>query len=815
MLEPLIHDARQALRHLRGSPGFAAAAILTLAVGIGANTAMFSVLNALVLRPLPIRDPHGLISVSGRNTKDQLRLTPIPAVGDLSGDGPLQHVCGYNGGVVLAVEAGGTPTQSIGALVTGQCFTAFGVAPILGRPILDDDAPLNRPGNRVAVIGHRFWTRMFGADPNAVGKTFRTEGFELTVIGVMPPGFGGLHADIGADVFVPFDTIFPARTDRRPGANQILGRLREGVSLEQARAQLEARWPALLEIVVPPTLSPAERADMRDARPRVERIGTGTSFYRDRYVRPLTIIIGLTGSLLLLTCVNLGGLLISRLAARGPEIAVRLALGGSRQRIAQQMFVEGLLLSLGGVALAIPVSFAIVGMLTSFVPRALVERTVTFAPDLGVLGATALVGLVAGLLMSALPIAIASGRQATAYGAWNRTIAGTTSRWARGMLVAQVAVSVVILIGAGLMIRSLYLLQGVDPGVRRDGVAIVRVMPLPNAYRDLDNASYYPALVEKVAALPGVRAVGLTRLFPRLTSESAGQPIAFVGDPPGDAKATLEATSPALFETLGIPLLRGRLTSWSDDQRSLQVAVVSDGLARSLASDGDVIGRRVRFGSTRDHQDVVIVGVVQNATMGNPRQPALPVFYRPTLQAGRFANYPSLVIATDRDPLSIAPELRQVLQAGGREYAHDIARLDDILRQAPSSERMSATIAGALAGLAIALAFIGVFSLLAYAVSRRTREIGVRVAIGADPQTVRTMVMREGFLLTLTGVAIGLPVAFLAARALRTLMFGVSESDPLTFAVAAGFFLALGLVAGIVPARRAVAVDPIVALRAE
>ena len=816
MWDALLQDVRYAVRRLRGSPGFTAAAILTLTFGIGANTAMFSVLNALVLRQLPIKDADRLIGVSGRDALDQPRLTPISVVDELTREeGPLQDICAYNGGVVLAVEANGAPTQAIGAFVSGACFATFGVTPFLGRPIVEDDAPVVRPGNHVAVIGHRFWTRMFGADPRAIGRIIRSEGVDLTVIGVLPPAFGGLHADAGADVFAPFDTIFPARADRRPGASHILGRLRPGLSLEQAATELATRWPALLDVAVPPTLPPSERADLRNVRPKVERVGTGLSFYRDQYSRPLTIIIGLTGALLLLACLNLGGLLLARVAARGPELAIRLALGGSRRRIAQQILVETFLLSFAASFLAIPTAFAIVALLASFLPRGLVDRTVTFTPDLRVLAVTALVGLSVGILTGALPVWIAARRRPSAAFTWDRTIAGSTNRWTRGLLVSQVALSVVLLICAALLVRSLYLLQRVDLGVRQDNVLTVRVMPVPNGYRDINNASYYPALMEKLAALPGVRSVGFARLFPRLTTDTLGQPIAFVGDPPGTVHAVLETTSPGFFATVGIALLRGRLTSWSDTETSMQVAVVSESLARALAPNGDALGRRVRFGSDRAHQDVVIIGIVRNATLGNPREPAPPVFYRPALQTGRYANYPSVVIATDGNVAAVSAGVRRVLREAGREYAHDIDTLDEVLTRAPASERMSATVAGGVAGLAVVLALIGIHGLLAYTVSRRTREIGVRVAVGATPASVVRMVLRDGVTVTLIGLALGVPLAYLSARALRTLLFGLAEADVPTLAGTTAFFLLLGLTAGVIPARRAARVDPLVALKTE
>lgn len=816
MRDALLQDIRYACRHVRRSPGFAAAAILTLAFGIGANAAMFTVLNALVLRPLPIKDPAGLISISGRNERGQLKITPIPAVDQLTQNGPLQDVCGYNGGVIISVEANGRWSQILGTIVTGRCFTTFGVMPILGRPIVEDDAPLHRPGSHVVVIGHRFWTRMFDADPDVVGRTIRAQGVELSVIGVLPPGFGGLHVDSGADLFAPPDTLFPvAALGRRPGASEILGRLRPGVSLEQATAELETRWPALLEAAVPSTLPPAERADLLAVRPVVQRMGTGLSIYRERYARPLTMILGLTSLLLLLACVNLGGLLLARLSARASELAIRLALGGSQWRIAQQMLVESLLLSLSGALLAVPMSFAFIVSLASFIPVGFVERTVSFAPDLRVLASTALVGLSAGVLMSALPIWMAVRRRTSAGFTWNRTIAGATSHWTRGLLVAQVALSVVMLIGAGLLTRSFYLLQRGDLGVRTAGVLAVKVMQVPNGYRGIDPASYYPALVERIAALPGVRSAGFARLFPRLATEPPAEPIAFVGDAPGEARARLEATSPRFFETVGIPLLAGRFTSWSDNDKTRHVAVVSESLARALAPDGHVLERRVRLGSVRGHQDVVIVGVAGNATLGNPRRPDPPVLYRPALQMGPVGLSPNFVISTDGDPSTVAAGVRQVLKDAGREFAHEIITLEDILERAPSSERMSATLAAAVAVLAVTLALIGIHGALAYTVSRRTREIGVRVALGAAPGAVATIVLREGFVLTLAGLAIGLPSALLVARALRTLMFGVSAADPFTFGAATAFLLAIGLGAGIIPARRAAGVDPVVALRAE
>jgi len=818
MFDALAHDLRHGSRHLLRSPGFTLAALLTLALGIGANMAMFSLLNALVLRPLPIKDPQDLIAISGRNVQGQLQLTPIPAVDELSKpDSPLRDICAHNGNALLSVSANGGATQVIGALVSGGCFETFGVPPILGRTITEEDAPLYRRGNLVTVISHRLWTRMFGGDPAAIGKPIGVEGVELTVIGVMPEGFVGAYADSGIDLYTPYDTWSPARKDRRPAASYFLGRLRSGVTLEQASEQLTAQWPALLQQVVPAAVPAAERQAMVAAKPRVERITRGISSYRDRYARAVTLMFGLTASLLALACLNLGGLLLSRAIERGPEMATRMALGGSRWRLARQSLIENVLLSIAGSVLAIPAALGIITVIVSFLPRASTGRMMSFTPDAFVLTATAIGAIATGLLMSLPALWLAAPSAAAISRSAGRTV---TSRrqWTRALLVAEVGLSTVLVIGAALLGRSLYLLSQVDPGVRADGVLIATVQPVPNGYQNVDNTSYYPPMLERLAALPGVRSAAQGRAFPRITGDiaAASESIALVGDEDRGARAMWEITSPAYFETLGIPLLRGRTTSWSDNVNTPRVAVVSERLALSLSPDGNVIGRRVRFGANPLNQDVEIVGVVRSATMGNPRQSDVPVLYRPALQMGRTANFPSFLIRVDDvSAAAVAAAVRQIVAEGRREFVVDVEPLSDVLARAPSTERMSAAVAGMVAGLAAILAFTGVFGLLAYAVTRRTKEIGVRSAIGAEPRAVIWMVMREGVLVTGLGLAIGIPAALFGARLLGGLMFGIAQADPLTFGTVAVFFVALGLAAGIVPARRAARVDPVIALRAE
>lgn len=813
MFDALRQDLVSAWRHLRRAPGFFVAAVATLAVGIGINSAAVSLLNAIVLRELPIRDPHGLIAVSGRNPQGAMRLTPIPAVAELTRpDGPLVDVCGYNAGGLFPVEANGVATQAVIGLVTGRCFETFGVAPLLGRVIGEGDAPLMSRGAMVTVIGHTFWVRAFGGNPDALGKRLKVEGVELEIVGVMPAGFGGADANGGVDFFAPYDTVSPARPDRRPAASHILGRLAPGRTLASVTAEIETLWPGVLEVAVPATMPLAERTDLRAARPRVERLPRGFSVQRDRFAPILPLIVGLTSTLLALACLNLAALVLSRLTARAHEIAVRRALGASRWRLTRQMGFETLVIGVVAAIVAVPLAYAVVASLVSFLPIPLLERPLNVEPDLRVMLFTAATGVLAGILMGAMPIWLSGWRRMTPMS--ERTVAGTGTVWARAMLVGQMALSVALLGGAGLLVRSVLLLHSVDPGVRTD-VRIARVMPLPDAYRTLDNAAYFPALVDELRAIPGVKSVGMSRLFPRVTTEVIGQPVVFVGSPPQNAFAILDSASPGLFATVGIKLIAGRDFTWADTTATQSVTIVNERLARSLSPDGAVVGRRISVGADRLHQDVLIVGVVANATMGAPRQSTPSVFFRPSLQVGRFANYPNIAIAIEPGATNVEADVRAAVAARGVEFVQNVDTIASILSRAPSAENMSATLAATLAGLALLLAAVGVYSLHAYSVSRRTREIGVRVAVGATPATIMQMVLREGFVLVACGVLLGVPLAWLAGHSLRTLVFGVSPADPIALGVAAAAVLTTGVAAGIAPARRAGAVDPVTTLRGE
>jgi len=814
MFDVFRQDLRHALRHLRRSRTFTLGAILTLALGIGVSAAVFSALNALVLRPAPIKDPGGLTGVWQIDARGERRST-LAAVADLLQDGPLESVCAY-GSSSAGVEANGIPVDATVEIVTHQCFATLGVSPLLGRAFTAEEAPASRPGLRVVVIGYDFWQKMFGGAPDVVGRSFQTDGDPVTVIGVMPRGFRGLRVDEGVDIIAPFGTVIPSPPNRLL-ASHILGRLRRGVTFETARAELVARWPAMMDRVIPTTLSPAERRNLRDAPIRVDAVGMGFSLLRSRYEQPLWIGTALTLGLLLLTCVNVGGLALSGAVARGSELAMRTALGASRLRLARQLVLEVLVVAGAGTTLGIGVAWVAVKPIASALPFAGLQPTLSITPDARVVFVVALAGLVMGLLASLLPVWLASRRE-TLQLHTDRTVAAA-SRPGRALLVAQVALSVALLMGAGLLTRSLYLLFHNHPGFDGTQILSARLRPLPGAYRDRafnNGLNYYPLLLERIAALPGVRSVGYARAFGNVDRDDVGRvPIGFVGTQPTDLTAQFDVVSPGFFETIGIPIVQGRGPRWSDTPQAPRVACVSASLARALG--GDVLGKHVWFAFAADPQlqNVEIVGVVGNASLGNLRSPASPVFYGVATQLGAYGRYSTLEIAASGDPWKLVDPLQATLRGLGHEYAYSITTLDKRLQRNAVNERMGATLAMPVATLAALLAFVGVYSLFAYAVVRRTREIGVRFAVGATRGAVLQMLLRESLTLTTIGVALGIPAGIMASRALRALLFGVTESDPLIAASVTVFFLMLTIAAVLVPARRAACLDPVAALRAE
>jgi len=396
---------------------------------------------------------------------------------------------------------------------------------------------------------------------------------------------------------------------------------------------------------------------------------------------------------------------------------------------------------------------------------------------------------------------------------WDRTMTGVASRWTRGLVVAQVALSVVMVVGAALLARSLYAIQTTHPGVRTAGILTARLMSAPGGNRGLNPEAHYPPLVDKLRGIPGVRDVAYSSVFPRRL-RLIGSDVGFVGEEFKGVRTSLDSVSPNFFEMMGIRLIAGRTFTETDSRRSRRVVILSDSLARQLAPDGNILERHLKFQTNRAMQDLTVVGVVADSTQGDLKNTNVHVMFSPAMQSQGFST-PNLLLEINGNPAAVADAVRRIVVEHGREFVDDVASIDELLARGPARERLSAMLSAMIGVLAILLAVIGIHGVLAYSVSRRTREIGVRVAVGANPGRVARGIIRESVALTLTGISVGLPLAFFAARALRALLFGISETDALSFTAAGVCFAIFGAMAGILPARRAARIDPAITLRAE
>lgn len=823
MADALLQDARFALRRLIRAPLFSLAIVAILALGIGANTALFSLLNAVVLRSIPVADPHRLVTVSRVNERGQVRFMPVATVAEFARHQRVfRSLSGYAGGVVFTTEANGTLASSPLELVDGRYYSVLGVGPLIGRLIDDSDAPTAAGAAQVVVLSHHFWQRQFGGDPAAVGQVLRVEGVPLTIIGVTPPEFHGLQAVVASDITVPaalLDRFAGRRTEpsRPPQASHIIGRLRDDVTLEQARAQIGALWASVQDATMPPGLTAQQQVDARALRPRVEPGGYGFSSIRTNTASTLYILTGLTTLLLLLACANAGGLLLARTAARDREIAVRMALGALRRRVVQPILLEALLLSGAGTFVALPFAWwfsaALGRMLWAGVPL-----TLSVTPDLRVLGASCAGALLVGTATGIMPAWMAARRLGrSGIGRAAGVAHGTTGRSSRLLLVPQIALSLALLFGAGLFARSFGKLIDIDKGFEPRGVLVARVMSQPGAYRNIDDRAYYPDLLQRLSALPGVQAVSLSRQFGYVFNDTTPpQPVAAVDGTsgPGEIGARVDAVSPSFFQTLHIPVLQGRDFAWTDDSRSRPAVVVSAELVKALFGSDNAIGRRIRVGSDPRLQDLEIIGIVDNARLGNLRIPA-PTIYRSWLQAGTYARYPIVQIRTDADPALLSAPVRQAIASLGVEFVTEVRTVEERVGHALGRERLAAALASIFGALAMVLAFVGLYGLLAFAVARRTREIGLRIALGASRPSVIRMVMSDALSITVIGIVIGIPVALGGGRLAGSLLYQVGVADTMALGAAAAGLVATAIAAGLLPAIRAVRISPFDALRCE
>lgn len=827
-LDTLWQDVRFGLRMLRKNPGFTAIAILTLASGIGANTALFSLLNGLVLRNLPVLHPEQLVHFGVHSPDDPFTALSLPMFEEISREqNVFSGTFAWWGDAVLNVETKGSLSRADVWAVEGRFFSELGAVPEMGRLLGPEDVDLKAPAPaQVAVLGHGFWQRHYGASPDVVGKTIKIEGLPFIIIGVTRRSFTGISADDPPELIIPLNTepLLFGDTDvgKHLGRPEVLwieaaGRLRSGATLEQARAQLESLWPSIQKSILPTDRTRLEITHFGELRMKVESGGRGSSFLRTRFSKPLYVVLGIAGVVLLVACVNLAGLLLGRAASRGHEMGVRAALGASRARLVCQMLTESVTLSLlgtvGGFVLASWSSHALADFILGQIY--IVPASLNLSPDWRILVFTASVAVLTGVLFGLAPSWCASREDPQLALQQNARATGQgTGLLGRGLIVTQVALSLMLLSCAGLFIRSLEKLRNVDPGFRTSGLLNVNLFPRPGGYKKLDWVNYYRELTNRIAALPGVESAGMSHMNPGTVLEWMEKIRARGSDSEG-VTSDVVMLMPGAFRALNINLLRGRTFTWQDDDHAPKVALVSENLAEKMFPTSDAIGKHLDIATRPQWQNLEIVGIVSNASLYDVRKHEPLTVYAPTTQYGNYMGWSSILVRTSVSPMVLEGPISQVVESLGHEYVPSVKTVEQNINRSILQERVTAMLSAFFGGLALLLAAIGVYGQMAYSVARRTREIGIRIALGARQGAVQQMVLREALGLAALGVAIGVPCAVVASRLIASMLFGLSPHDPATLALVVAVLLAASALAAYFPARRAKRVDPMVALRYE
>ena len=805
-MRTLLQDVRYALRTLSKSPGFTLVAVLALALGIGANTAIFSVVKAVLLSPLPYPDPERLVWV--RETHREIPDEPAsaPNYNDWRTQAnSFEGLAAYADTALTLTGEGVEPERVPAAVVSGNFFEVLGAAPALGRGFTAEEEVSGK--HRVVVLSHGLWQRRFGASPEALGQTLIIGGNPYTVVGVAPPGFKTPVMEKPAQLWIP--TVYNlTQNARRSDYLDVVGRLKRGATIEQARAELSGIAARLAQEYPASNLGwdvkvvPLHERVVGDVRPA------------------LWILMGVVGFLLLISCANVANLQLARAAARRQEIAVRTALGARRGRIVRQFLTESVMLALAGGVLGLLLAMWGVELLVALSPGN-IPRLDEVGLDARVLAFTFGVSLVTGVVFGLLPALSASktdlGESLKEGGSRGATTGRGTRRLRSSFVVAEIAIAVVLLAGAGLMIRSFIQVQAVDPGFRPERIlALDLSLPRAKYQEEAQLAAFYEQLTARAAALPGVERAALVDSLPL----EGGSVLAFVIEgrpelPPEKVQdAKFNTATPDYFDVMGIGHVRGERLTAQHREGVPDACVINETMARKFWPDEDPVGKRLNIGDPASTPWMTVVGVVRDARSSGLEKEPYPQVYMPALQFRRRAM--TFVARTSGDPLALVPTVRRELAALDKDLPlYNVRTMEQVLADSISRRRFQMILIAAFAGLGLLLAAVGIYGVISYSVAQRTHEIGVRVALGARAKDILRLVVGQGLGLTLVGVGVGLAGAFALTRVMASLLYGVSATDPLTFAVVPLALLGVALLACLVPARRATKVDPMVALRYE
>jgi predicted permease len=803
-------DARVAWRGLRKSPVFAVAAIVALALGIGGNTAIFSVVNAAFLRPLPFPNADRLVFAREQGPRGGTGRVPPPEILAWSRTGVLESWAGDEEGAPATdiTAPGHAPEPLHYTRVTTNFLSTLGVAPQLGRDFYPDEC--EQPRSRVALLSDQFWRNSFGASPAALGATVAVDTQSYTVVGVLPPGFAFPGGD-RPDVISPSRTCLAGMATQRGGWLSVIGRLRPGISVRQAQARLEVATRQL-SVAQPDVF---EYLALRNPRAPWVSVMTLKERFSANYRTLLALMMGVAACMLLIVCANVANLFLARAMAREREVAVRAALGASRLRLLRLLLIESLMLSLAGGALGVGLAYLVAPALRFLLPQAIPLGTPL---DWRVLAFTAASTVGAALIVGIAPALAASRVDLGA--AMKDGGAPTAARAGRGLLrsslaIAQLALSLALLAGAGLLLRSFVNLVRVDMGFDPQNVIAVELNLPGKGYDAASRVERFRAALAAASAGPGVESVGMADAPPVTRRPSAGASWRTETGHFAFKNFWYLAASAGYFGAMRIPLLAGRGFDEGDDKSARQVVILNQSAARELFGDANPLGERITLAAATDKPFwLTVVGVVGDVRRFSYDAKPDPEVYFSLSQTG----WPGMsIVARSRiDPAVLAPALRRAVQMVNPDKKVPVVkRPDEMLSDSVAQRRQRAYLLGAFAALSLLVAMVGVYGVVAYSVARRTHEIGVRMALGAQPRDVLRMVLGEGLKLALAGAAIGLALTLWLSRALASFLFGVGPRDAVTFVAASVILTAAVCLASYLPSRQATRVDPATALRRE
>jgi predicted permease len=825
-MSTFLQDLRFGARLLAKSPGFTIAAALSLALGIGANTTIFTLVNAVLLNPLPVEDPSQLVSVWTSDERNQnaagfgfLQVSPRNYM-DLRDKNEAFSGLAAHTGLPLNISGGkGEPRQVFGEIVTGNYFGVLGARPLVGRGFLPDED--QTPGAKlVCVLGYGEWQKQFGGDPSVVGRTMTVNGQGFTVVGVMPKGFKGTNAIGAPALWVPYMT-YPQTTNgfflelirpdsRRGLAFNVTGRLKAGISVQQAEANLKT-IARQLEQAYPNenkgrnvTLVPLAQATINPG-------------FRSNVVAAGGLLMTIVGLVLLIACANVANLLLARAAVRQKEIAVRLSLGATRGQLIRQLLTEGTLLALVGGGAGLLLAYWAQGLLWSFRPPFLAADAIDIHPDARVLLFTIVVALATGIVFGLAP-AIQASRPDLVVELKEKTSAPAGSHRPFGLrnvlVAAQVALSLVALVGAGLFLRSLQNAQRISPGFDVEHLAVLSFDLGAQGYTTERGRQMQQRVLERATSVPGVQSASLASTIP-LFAGGFARTVFLEGQDTSDRRSgrlvQITIASPRHLETLGIPLLRGRPLSEVDQPSTPAAVVINETMAKKFWPDQDAIGRRFKFFGQDQFEQVV--GIAKDSKYNFIGEDPTPHIYQATTQV--YQPQVSLFVKAAQPPAVVGTIRGEVQQLDRQMPLTNVFTLADIFDQSLWAPRMGAWLLAVFAGLSLVLAVIGIYGVMAYTVSQRTKELGIRMALGASRNDVLRLVVLQGLRLTIAGVIAGLGTSLAVTRLVASLLFNVSPTDLLTFIAVPTLLASAALGASYLPALRATRIDPVIALRYE